>query len=232
MQEISKTSIGSKRLKNSGRPGVTGGWIPNTLFQKEAETAKAAYDIEIKEYNKNKPQESPPKKPKKEESEKKIEKKKNEKSSSPKAKVEKKPSAEKSKTEKNEKSKTEKSHSKSDSKSGSKKVTDSDKPMLALEKGKLVSKGSKKSSKPSENGTSSKKVEKKTEKKVEKSKSEKSKSNEKNSGSPKKPKNTIIIPNEKQIEKFLVKLIKQSNLEQLTMKQVSPLPAHFRSTSG
>ena len=224
MQEISKTSIGSKRLKNSGRPGVTGGWIPNTLFQKEAETAKAAYDIEIKEYNKNKPQESPPKKPKKEESEKKIEKKKNEKSSSPKAKVEKKPSAEKSKTGQND--------SKSDSKSGSKKVTDSDKPMLALEKGKLVSKGSKKSSKPSENGTSSKKVEKKTEKKVEKSKSEKSKSNEKNSGSPKKPKNTIIIPNEKQIEKFLVKLIKQSNLEQLTMKQVSPLPAHFRSTSG
>ena len=207
---------------------MTCGWIPNFLLQKEAETAKAAYDIEIKEYNKNKPQESPPKKPKKEESEKKIEKKKTEKSSSPKAKVEKKPSAEKSKTEKNEKSKTEKSPSKS----GSKKVTDSDKPMLALEKGKLVSKGSKKSSKPSENGTSSKKVEKKTEKKVEKSKSEKSKSNEKNSGSPKKPKNTIIIPNEKQIEKFLVKLIKQSNLEQLTMKQVSPLPAHFRSTSG
>jgi len=190
------------------------------LFQKEAETAKAAYDIEIKEYNKNKPQESPSKKPKKEESEKKVENKKTEKSSSSKAKVEKKPSAEKSKTEKNEKSKNEKS--------GSKKVTDSDKPMLALEKGKLVSKGSKKSSKPSENGTSSKKVEKKTEKKVEKPKSEKSKSNEKNSGSPKKPKNTIIIPNEKQIEKFLVKLIKQSNLEQLTMKQVSPLPVNFR----
>ena len=201
---------------------MTSGWIPNFLFQKEAETAKAAYDIEIKEYNKNKPQESPPKKSKKEESEKKIENKKTEKSSSPNAKVVKKPSAEKSK----------KSDSKSDSKSGSKKVTDSDKPMLALEKGKLVSKGSKKSSKPSENGTSSKKVEKKTEKKVEKSKSEKSKSNEKNSGSPKKPKNTIIIPNEKQIEKFLVKLIKQSNLEQLTMKQVSPLAAHFQSTSG
>ena len=99
-------------------------------------------------------------------------------------------------------------------------MTDSDKPMLALEKGKLVSKGAKKSSKPSENGTSSKKVEKKTEKKVEKSKTEKTKSIEK-MGSPKKPKNTIIIPNEKQIEKFLVKLIKQSNLEQLTMKQVS-----------
>jgi len=177
-------------------------------FIKEAETAKAAYDIEIKEYNKNKT-ESPPKKPKKEESEKKSENKKTEKSSSPKAKVEKKPSAEKSKTEKSE-SKKEKNVSKNDSK----KVTDSDKPMLALEKGKLVSKGSKKSSKPSENGTSSKKV--------EKSKTDKSKSNEK-SGSPKKPKNTIIIPNEKQIEKFLVKLIKQSNLEQLTMKQVSLL---------
>ena len=196
-------------------------WFPScwskTLFQKEAETAKAAYDIEMKEYNKNKT-ESPPKKPKKEESEKKSENKKTEKSSSPKAKVEKKPSAEKSKTEKSD-SKKEKNVSKNDSK----KVTDSDKPMLALEKGKLVSKGSKKSSKPSENGTSSKKVEKKTEKKVEKSKTEKSKSNEK-SGSPKKPKNTIIIPNEKQIEKFLVKLIKQSNLEQLTMKQVSLLP--------
>ena len=104
--------------------------------------------------------------------------------------------------------------------------------MLALEKGKLVSKGSKKSSKPSENGTSSKKVEKsKTEKKVEKSsKTEKSsKSTEKSAGSPKKPKNTIIIPNEKQIEKFLVKLIKQSNLEQLTMKQVS---YRFRFASG
>merc|ERR1712131_154223 len=45
-------------------------------FVKEAETAKAAYDIEIKEYNKNKPQESPPKKPKKEESEKKSKKRK------------------------------------------------------------------------------------------------------------------------------------------------------------
>jgi len=193
-------------------------------FIKEAEKAKAAYDIEIKEYNENKT-ESPPKKPKKEESAKKTDKKSDKskdsndsKSNSPK--VEKSKVEKKSKSE--PKSKNEKSDSKSEAKSDSKKVTDSDKPMLALEKGKLVSKGSKKSSKPSENGTSSKKVEKKSEKKIEKSKTEKSKSTEKNekSASPKKPKNTIIIPNEKQIEKFLVKLIKQSNLEQLTMKQV------------
>lgn len=202
-------------------------------FSKEAETAKAAYDIEIKQYNENKSESSPPKKPKKEKVEsakKKTEKSKTEKksekqsSSSPKAtKVEKKPKAEKSKSEKSDS----KNDSKNDSKSSTKKATtDSDKPMLALEKGKLVSKGSSKksSSKSSENGTSSKKVEKssKSEKKsVEKSKSQKSKSTEKSTmGSPKKPKNTIIIPNEKQIENFLVKLIKQSNLEQLTMKQV------------
>merc|ERR1719192_193338 len=105
---------------------------------------------------------------------------------------------------------------KTDKKTGQ---SDSGKPMLALEKGKLVSKGSKK--KPNENGTSgneksNKKVEKN--KNVEKSKTEKKVEKSKPS-SPKKPKNNIIIPNEKQIEKFLVKLIKQSNLEQLTMKQ-------------
>ena len=103
--------------------------------------------------------------------------------------------------------------------------------MLGLEKGKLVSTGGKTSetneksstkngksstknadknlTKNAENAeakVSAKKV-KKEEKKAEKSKK-----------SSKTPENHV--PSEKQIEKFLVKMIKKANLEKLTMKQV------------
>jgi len=179
-------------------------------FVKEADTAKAAYDVEMKKYNENKGEDSssPAKKTK-------METDSNEKNS---AKKKSKPEKGDSSSPKSKSSpKDEKKSKKTDKKTGQ---SDSGKPMLALEKGKLVSKGSKK--KPNENGTSgneksNKKVEKN--KNVEKSKTEKKVEKSKPS-SPKKPKNNIIIPNEKQIEKFLVKLIKQSNLEQLTMKQV------------
>ena len=72
-----------------------------------------------------------------------------------------------------------------------------EKAMLAMEKGKLISKGGKDDSK------------KKAEKKLEKKKIEK-----------KKSKRETEIPSDRTIEKYLIKVIQKANLEHITMKQV------------
>lgn len=176
-------------------------------FNDEAEKLKAAYEIEMTKYNKENPT-SPTKKAKTEKPEEKIEKK------SEKSEKKKSDKSEKSKSS-NEKSSSEKKSSEKPKKKKTENTVKSDKPMLALEKGKLISTGTKsetKKTKTNKNGT------KTPDKKPEKSpKPDKTVKNKK--PTEKKPKN-IVIPNESQIEKFLIKLIQKANLEKLTMKQV------------